>query len=442
VRSTLAWRLFLLLSSLCVLAVGTAGFLMLRPPIAQRGYTAVDQDLAVIGPLHDVLSPAAFAAYLVARSSPDLERGIEYTLVLADGSVVLGQPSALALRASQNAGFEEYDPAAETAEPGPRLAMRRCFTNRDCLVVGDRIERRIAEFRVSILHSLEAFLAGIGPALILLLYAARTAARDLDETKRAVANLLDGDLAQRLPVGMKTGFSSITGKLNRLLERIEHLTLANRTVIDSTAHDLRAPLFRLRARLEQGLQVGRSVDQMTDTVEMALHEVDRIDSTLDALLRITLAESGTASFAAVNVAEVTADVCDLYRPIAEDKGLHLTVHLNPVGLVRANAQLLAQAIANLLDNAIKYTPSGGRVTVRVSKESRGLVISVADTGPGIAVADRGRAVERSTRLANAAGTQGSGLGLALVVAVARLHGGVLKFDDGKPGLVADIVLAP
>lgn len=439
-RGALASRLVFAQLAAAALAVLMGLLLLARPGAAIREQAHVARELAAVSPLHDVLAPPAFIAYLVARNSPDLHRDLEYTFVLADGSVVLGLPNSLNLRPSRDAGLLEYEAPPNSAAPGARLALRRCYANGDCLVVGERREAILRPYRDAVRNFLTAFLVGIGIALAFTVVAVRIAARDLDGADRALTSLLDGDLAQRLPVDMVSGFGVLAGKFNRLLERIEHLTLANRTVIDSTAHDLRAPLFRLRSRLEHGLLGTRSNERLIDTIEGALNEADRIEATLDALLRITLAESGTASLAAVNVGEAAADVVDLYRPIAEDKGLQFVVSLDTLAVVPANGQLLAQAIANLVDNAVKYTLAGGRIEVRVARHQGSLSVRVSDTGPGIPAADRVRAVGRSTRLANAVGTAGSGLGLALVVAVARLHGGVLQLGDNAPGLVADIVL--
>jgi signal transduction histidine kinase len=287
---------------------------------------------------------------------------------------------------------------------------------------------------------LAAFLAGICLAGAYVVHRIRAEARDLRLLNESVRRLLAGDLAQRLPIAQHAKFASATSQLNRLLERIEHLTFATRTVIDSTAHDLRTPLYRLRTRLEQGLLPGRTQEQRVDTIEAALHDIDGIEATLDALLRITLAESGTASMAPVNLAEVAIDVIELYRPLAEDKELDLLTDLDFSQFVSGNAQLLAQAVANLIDNAIKYTPRGGRIQVRVGRRGTEMVLAVADSGSGIPAADRARAMERSRRLANANDTAGSGLGLALVVAVARLHGGRLMLGDNQPGLLAELML--
>jgi signal transduction histidine kinase len=399
----------------------------------------LDAELAVVAPFHDVLRSSGFLSFLAARGVPPSEMGIEYTLELADGSVPIGGVPTGGLRRGPQAGYWEYD-AAENGQWHTRLALRQCFSNGDCLTIGHRIDQRLLGFRQSVAALLAAFLLGLLLTALHVAYRARLASRDVRHLKDAVARLLSGDLAQRLPVTTRTEFAQVVVQLNRLLERIEHLTFATRTVIDSTAHDLRTPLYRLRSRLEQGLLPGKTEAQMADTIEAALHEIDGIETTLDALLRITLAESGSASMAPVNLAEVVADVIELYRPLAEDKNMTLVTDLDADQLVNGNAQLLAQAVANLFDNAIKYTPSGGRIEVRVERRARELVVSVADSGPGIPAADRARAMERSRRLANATGTSGSGLGLALVVAVARLHGGRLMLGDHAPGLLAELVL--
>ncbi len=403
------------------------------------GSKVLDDDLATVAGLHDVLPESAFITYLTARGAEDLGRGIEYTLQLSDGVIAVGSLPAGGLRRSRQSGYLEYD-RIEDGRPTVRLAQRRCFDNGDCLIVGKREKALVALLPGKLLGWVAAFLAGFFLPGFYLFYRLRTEARDLRRLKDSVRRLLAGDLAQRLPIARHARFAIVTEQLNRLLERIEHLTFATRTVIDSTAHDLRTPLYRLRTRLEQGLLPGRTEEQRGDTIEAALHEIDGIEATLDALLRITLAESGSASMAPVNLSEVAIDVIELYRPLAEDREMRLTTNLDFNLSVNGNAQLLAQAVANLVDNAIKYTPRGGRIDVGVVRRGNETVLVVADSGSGIPAADRARAMERSRRLANANDTAGSGLGLALVVAVARLHGGRLLLGDNTPGLLAELVL--
>ena len=432
-------RQFIALVAICVIVIlGSIGAVV-WPPVQAMGGAALDTEMSTIAPLHDVLPAAGFLGVLAAKGPSDPMQGFEYTLELADGAVPIGRVPTGSLRRAPQAGFWEYD-AADEGQSHARLAVRKCFTNGDCLTIGTRVDQRLMGFRQSVVALLAAFLLGLLVTGLHVANRVRQTASDVRHLKDAVARLLSGDLAQRLPVTTHSEFGQVVAQLNRLLERIEHLTFATRTVIDSTAHDLRTPLYRLRSRLEQGLLPGSSESQMADTIEAALHEIDGIETTLDALLRITLAESGSASMAPVNLAEVVADVIELYRPLAEDKQMTLVTDLDAGQLVNGNAQLLAQAVANLFDNAIKYTPSGGRIDVRVERRGSELVVSVADSGPGIPAVDRARAMERSRRLANAAGTSGSGLGLALVVAVARLHGGRLLLGDHAPGLLAELVL--
>jgi signal transduction histidine kinase len=181
--------------------------------------------------------------------------------------------------------------------------------------------------------------------------------------------------------------------------------------------------------------------ELRAALDTVLVEVDRVQNTLEALLRIALAESGTAPIEPVDLTAVVADVEELYKPLAEEKGLSFATRIDPKLELPGNRQLLAQAVANLVDNAIKFTPHGGSVRLSATGSEDAIVLEVTDTGPGIAAADRERALERSRRLANASGKPGSGLGLSLVNAVARLHGGRFELTDNSPGLVARLRFA-
>jgi signal transduction histidine kinase len=244
-----------------------------------------------------------------------------------------------------------------------------------------------------------------------------------------MARILAGDLSQRLPISGRTGVDLLAGDFNVALERIERLTTTMRAVADSTAHDLRTPLNRLRAAVEVALRREDDPAELRAALDTVLIEVDRVQNTLEALLRIALAESGTAPFEPVD------------QPLAEEKGLDFGTRIDAGLQLPGNRQLLAQAVANLIDNAIKFTPDGGRVRLVATGTPDAILLEVTDTGPGIALADRERAVERSRRLANAHGKPGSGLGLSLVNAVARLHGGRFELADNAPGLVARLRFA-
>jgi signal transduction histidine kinase len=220
-------------------------------------------------------------------------------------------------------------------------------------------------------------------------------------------------------------------------------------VSDNIAHDLKTPLTRLRNRCEQALRGTTGEREYRAALESTIAESDELIRTFDALLMIARAESGQArdNMTEFDAAEITRDVGELYEPLADEKGLALTVDAPSVAPVRGNRELVSQALANLIDNAIKYAGPGkqlngepAEIVVKVGNEGERIMLSVADRGPGIPDADRGRVVERFVRLEQSRSEPGSGLGLSLASAVARLHGGELKLEDNHPGLKSIIAL--
>jgi signal transduction histidine kinase len=263
--------------------------------------------------------------------------------------------------------------------------------------------------------------------------------------------IMAGDLAGRLPVaGSGDELDRLADRLNAMLERIEALMRGLKEVSDNIAHDLKTPLTRLRNRCEQALRGSPDVAAYRAALESTIAESDDLIRTFNALLMIARAESGQArdNMTDFDAAEIARDVGELYEPLAEEKGIALKVVAPAAAPVRGNRELVSQALANLVDNAIKYAGPNGKglngvpaeIVVRASNDGERIALSVADHGPGIAEADRGRVVERFVRLEQSRSEPGSGLGLSLASAVARLHGGELKLEDNQPGLRSTIAL--
>ncbi len=263
--------------------------------------------------------------------------------------------------------------------------------------------------------------------------------------------IMAGDLSGRLSVtGSGDEFDRLALNLNGMLERIESLMHGLKEVTDNVAHDLKTPLTRLRNRCEAALRIAKTDGDYKHVLEETIEESEGLIRTFDALLMIARAESGEIrdGMAEFDIADVARDVGELYEPLAEDKGLTLQIETNEHATVKGNRELVSQALANLVDNAIKYAAPGAKhadgertgIVVETSADKDHIMLSVSDHGPGIPAGDRSRVVERFVRLEQSRTEPGSGLGLSLVSAVARLHGGELKLEDNSPGLTARIAL--
>jgi signal transduction histidine kinase len=253
-----------------------------------------------------------------------------------------------------------------------------------------------------------------------------------------------GDLTQRLPLtSAGDEIDSLSDNLNRMLERTERLMKGMRTVTDSIAHDLRTPLNRLRNRLEGVVNRQDSQPETQTEIEAAVGETDTLISTFNALLLIAEAEAGVVreAMGRVDLPAVVDGIAELYAPVAEEKNITLDVAPSGAARIEGNRSLISQALANLIDNAIKYTPEGGKVRVAVTDTAGGIALSVADNGPGIPAADRPRVLERFVRLDGSRNAPGTGLGLSLVAAVARLHDARFELTDNAPGLKATLIFA-
>jgi signal transduction histidine kinase len=285
-------------------------------------------------------------------------------------------------------------------------------------------------------------------------FVSRRVLNRIDAMTETAHTIMGGDLSGRLPIaGTGDELDRLATNVNAMLERIEALMHGLKEVSDNIAHDLKTPLTRLRNRCEQALRGAKGDVDYRAALEATIDESDELIRTFDALLMIARAEAGQArdNMTEFDAAEVVRDVSELYEPLAEEKGIALKIDAPAAAPVRGNRELVSQALANLVDNAIKYaTPNGkfdgkldgnpAEIVVKAGGEGDFITLSVADRGPGIPDGERDRVVERFVRLEQSRSEPGSGLGLSLAAAVARLHGGELKLEDNRPGLKGVIAL--
>jgi signal transduction histidine kinase len=288
------------------------------------------------------------------------------------------------------------------------------------------------------------------------IFVARRVLRRIDAMTGTTQRIMAGDLSGRLPVGRSGDeLDRLAENLNAMLERIEALMVGLKEVSDNIAHDLKTPLTRLRNRAEEALASSGSEAEYRAALERTIEESDGLIRTFNALLMIARAESGQArgNMDDFDAADVARGIHELYEPLAEDDGMTLRVKTAPVRL-HGNRELISQALANLVENAIKYgkpdpavqpldavvAARSREILIEARREGDSVLLSVTDHGRGIPEADRKHAVERFVRLEASRTQPGSGLGLSLASAVATLHGGELRLGDSNPGLVATLAI--
>jgi signal transduction histidine kinase len=282
------------------------------------------------------------------------------------------------------------------------------------------------------------------------LFLARRVLRRVDSINANARTIVAGDLTGRLPLaGTGDELDRLVENINAMLDRIAELMAGLKEVSDNVAHDLKTPLTRLRSRAEQALRLGQSPEVYREALEKVIEESDGLIRIFDALLMIARAEAGSGREGMIefDAGLVASDVGELYEPVAEADGVHFEGDIESGLIVLGSRELVGQAIANLVDNALKYGVAPGwrdetesAITLTARRRGGFVEIAVSDRGPGIAPDDRSRITERFVRLENSRSRPGSGLGLSLVAAVARLHNGTLRIEDNDPGLRIVIVL--
>jgi signal transduction histidine kinase len=372
-----------------------------------------------------------------------------YFVADAEGRRVAGNLSAITEELSESLGPVEFE-YSRPAEGGieTRLAFANVFKlpGGYRLIVGRDIEDRRELARVirsAMLWGLGVMaLFGIGGGYLV----SRNLLARIDAVSATTRTIMEGDLTGRLPVnGSGDELDRLSQNLNLMLARIEQLMAGLREVSDNIAHDLKTPLSRLRNRVEAALREPYAEPAYREALERTIDEADGLIKTFNALLSIARLEAGAAgdNKESLDVSALVRDVAELYEPVAEERGIVLKADSDGPVYTRADRQLLGQAIANLIDNALKYgapdrTESANGVVpeVSVTAGAAGSMaeIAVTDRGPGVPACERERVLGRFVRLEASRSEPGSGLGLSLVAAVARLHGGVLRLEDNDPGL--------
>ncbi|MFW6413397.1 MAG: HAMP domain-containing sensor histidine kinase [Oceanicaulis sp.] len=442
---TTAFRLTLLsaglfaLSSFFILALVYAASVNAA---LRRADAAIYEEIGRIEARFDAGGAAAANRYIVQRSVA----GGEFLYLLLDdqGRRVSGNISGLPAATPDEEGRVRfvYDRApadgVQGAEDG-RDARGRIvpLPAGQSLFVGVDVEEE-ARF---VGETLNAVLLASGLALALGLVSgavvSRRFAKRLDEINDAARAVMTGRLDTRAPRTFSGDeLDELSANFNAMLDRVERLMQRMRTAGDSIAHDLRLPLTRMRGRLEAAIVEDGDLAAREAALGQAVADVDELLKTFNAVMSLSRLQTGERrrAFEALDLSELIADVAELYEPVCEDQGLEFASDCPPGLALTGDRELVAQAIANLLDNAVKYTPEGGAVVLRGRRTSEGLVeISVTDTGPGIPAEERERVLERFVRLEKSRSAPGVGLGLSLVQAIAEVHGASLSLDDG-PGV--------
>jgi len=377
-----------------------------------------------------------------------------YLVTTYAGEPIAGNITSLPPGVLSRAGTVEtnYQKPGETAARNRAFARIFILPDGFRLLVGHDIEEE---------ESLRKILSGaLLASLIWLtiigtiggLFVARRVLTRVDAINAGARRIVEGDLSGRMPVtGSGDELDRLVLNLNSMLDRICDLMRGLKEVSDNIAHDLRTPLTRLRNNAEQALRSASTVEESHLALEKVIEESDNMIRIFDALLMIARAEAGANPEGMVpfDVANVVQDVGELYEPVAEDRGVRLEVSAEPGSWVEGSRELIGQAIANLIDNALKYgmpisSNSDGESTpeicIKAENHHGQIEVSVADRGAGIPMADRRRVLDRFVRLENSRSRPGSGLGLSLAAAVARLHNGRLRLEGNDPGLKVILVL--
>lgn len=419
-----------------VLRWATVGYL------EQQSSVAIEAELAGLAEQYRQRGPAALQSLVNARAT--INPGVLTLYLFADRQRqrLAGNLAALPPLTADANGWYDFS-GVDANKRLLRMRGRMVVLRGGEYLLVAQDQSRLESIRALIDRAaVWALLGGLALALIGGVLMSSSVMGRIDAINRTSRQIMTGRLQSRMPLrGVNDEFDQLSENLNAMLDRIDSLIEGVRAVADNIAHDLRTPLTRLRGRLEQLAGRPDLNDDLRVELASAMTEADHLLATFRALLRIARIESGTheREWTEVDLGPLLQDAWELYQAVGEEK--EIEVHLgHAAGLLRGDRDLLFQALCNLLDNAIKYSPTGSEVTLAASDTGDLVEISVADRGPGVPAAERDKVMDRFYRSAAVAGVPGSGLGLSLVKAIAHHHGGQLVLTDNAPGLRATLRL--
>ncbi len=420
-----------MLALLAVIYWTTAGY------IAQQTEETIEAEVQGLTEQYARLGLPALIDVLARRIEFDPNGSSVYLLVQSNGTPVVGNIDHWPSIVETHDGWLTFHLANSPQDDNPRTARARAFLLRgDFRLLVGRDMREMAAVRRLAGRALGW---GLTATVLLALFGgilmSRASLRRLEAIMRAFRPIMAGDLTRRVPSGNRgDDLDQLADGINEMLARIEVLMESVRQVSGHIAHDLRTPLTRLRARLE-GLRDKNASTEQAMVVDAAIADADTLLSTFTALLRIARIEAGSGmNTLPVDLPAILADAVELYEPLALERRQEVSTALLPGITVMGDRDLLFQMVTNLLDNAVKYTPEGGHIHVSLERCNGTGRLVIADSGPGIAVAEREKVLQHFYRTEASRSTPGNGLGLSLVAAVARLHRGTIRLEDNQPGL--------
>jgi signal transduction histidine kinase len=434
--------LYAILFAACVLLLGAAAFWSTRSVLEQQLTRRIEAEMTLLE--QEFRSNGIDHLVATVQQRSQAKGNLDYFVIDPSGKRLAGD-----LPTTDRLGWVELEAGQDAGEPGGEnetvRALVRQLDGEYRLGVGEDLEQvgEMEEMFLGILASALGIVLVLGIGGGLLLSAAFL--RRVDMITRTADAIIDGDLSRRIErTGSGDDFDHLSATLNVMLDRIAGLMENLRQVSNDIAHDLRTPLTRLRQDLEEAKTRDLTAAGYKRVVEGAVAEADVLLETFSALLRIAQIEAGTrrSAFRMVDLSDVVHTVAEAYAPAVEESGRVLRAEIADGVQINGDRGLLSQLFVNLVENALRHTPAGTTITLRLSRSGAAALAEVADTGSGIPEDERGRVFRRFYRLERSRTTAGSGLGLSTVAAIVELHHAAIELLDNKPGLRVVIRFAP